>query len=408
MGDGIIDSIEEKARELWQLPGRELDKVETAAKDTITNLENAAQAYLDQFNALRNPQRGNAPGASEADPQTAGSPDTAPPSDTTSPGAKKPAEEPWWKKAWNGLFGSGKPSDDDDPKNTSFGGRFGGGILGMLIEGIVLLFSLLAGGLSGLFSAIGNFFSTDDSGETITQRLGEAVATGAEKVADTFRKDEKAIGGFAKTVETDAGKVVGAVEGGIQKGYGAVSVSAKETYAVGYLMTKGWTIEHASGIIANFKAETSLNPDLYGHGAEAKGMPGEAYGIGQWHKDRQAEFAKWAGHDIHGSSLTEQLAFTNYEMRNGKEQHAGAKIMSTQSPEQAAAACCEFYERPGDIPGQSDVRARMAREIFIAYNNQPHMDMQGAQVSSSSAPLATVPVVTGNLQLIRPAPALRG
>lgn len=126
--------------------------------------------------------------------------------------------------------------------------------------------------------------------------------------------------------------------------------------AVSYFISQGWTREQAAGIVANLVAESGVDP----HRAQIGGGPG--YGIAQWEGPRQAEFARWAGHDIHGSSLQQQLAFVQYELTHG-ESGAGARLRGAGSAGEAAAIVCRYYERPADTVGQSNYRAGLAGDI---------------------------------------------
>jgi hypothetical protein len=137
----------------------------------------------------------------------------------------------------------------------------------------------------------------------------------------------------------------------------------KRTQAIAYFMSQGLTKEQASGMVASLFTESNLRNDVYGHGAEAKGMPGEAYGIAQWHKDRQAEFAKFIGHDIHSSTFEEQLAFAYYEITSGKEQTAGRMIRGARTAYEAGAASSTYYERPKDKYGNAIVRGNLAEKF---------------------------------------------
>lgn len=113
--------------------------------------------------------------------------------------------------------------------------------------------------------------------------------------------------------------------------------SAKE--AVQFFIGKGWTAEQAAGIVGNLQAESgaSLRIDALGDG-------GKAYGIAQWHPDRQRNFAKVAGKDIRESSFQEQLAFVHWELNN-TESKAGGIIKKAKTAEEAAWLFDEYYER---------------------------------------------------------------
>ncbi|MVW80174.1 phage tail tip lysozyme [Bordetella sp. 02P26C-1] len=100
----------------------------------------------------------------------------------------------------------------------------------------------------------------------------------------------------------------------------------------------GYKREHAVGIVANLVAESSLNPAAVGDG-------GRAYGLAQWHPDRQANFKRVFGKDIKGSTVEEQLKFIDWELRN-TERKAREKLLAATTPQQAADAFRVHYERP--------------------------------------------------------------
>lgn len=109
---------------------------------------------------------------------------------------------------------------------------------------------------------------------------------------------------------------------------------------IAQLGSYGWTPEQAKGITANLNAEsTGLNH-------KAVGDSGKAYGVAQWHPDRQADFKKFSGKDIKNSTLSDQIDFVNYELQHGKEQAAGRAIAATTNAADAAAVATAQYERP--------------------------------------------------------------
>lgn len=132
----------------------------------------------------------------------------------------------------------------------------------------------------------------------------------------------------------------------------------------------GWSPAAAAGIVANMMAESGLDPTKVGDN-------GQAYGIGQWHPDRQADFMKLFGHSIVGSSLGEQIAFYNAELRGHVDglffdsgaANAGALMNSTAnlSPAQAAADVSAGDERPADKYGAALNRATWATQFATAH-----------------------------------------
>lgn len=130
---------------------------------------------------------------------------------------------------------------------------------------------------------------------------------------------------------------------------------AQTAGVVDRLQQMGWTQEQASGLAANFWKESLFNPT-------AVGDNGHAYGIGQWHEDRQAEFKKRFGIDIRQSTLDQQLQFADYELRHGKEQKAGQALSAAASAQDAGGIVSRLYERPAD-PREEYSRGQMAAAI---------------------------------------------
>jgi hypothetical protein len=132
-------------------------------------------------------------------------------------------------------------------------------------------------------------------------------------------------------------------------------VSAQQAYA--YFIHEGWTGPQACGIIANIQNESQFNPAIFGDN-------GTAYGICQWHPDRQANFAAFTGVQIQGSTYGQQLAFINYELRNGSEQPAGRQLLQTSTANAAGYAMCFYYERPQNKEYVSQQRGALAQTWY--------------------------------------------
>jgi len=117
--------------------------------------------------------------------------------------------------------------------------------------------------------------------------------------------------------------------------------SAIQGSARSYFESMGWSPAQAAGIVQRLAQESypHLDPNAVGDG-------GKAYGVAQWHRDRQLDFEKWAGKSIMGSSREEQLAFVNYELTKGKERAAGNMLRKAQSQQDAHRIFTNEYERP--------------------------------------------------------------
>ena len=136
-------------------------------------------------------------------------------------------------------------------------------------------------------------------------------------------------------------------------------VQALAQSAVAYFQSRGWTHEQAAGIAANLQYESNFNP----HGPAGDG--GLARGIAQWHPDRQADFARHFGHDLSQSTLQEQLAFVDWELKQGqlRLQAAGARLRNARTAREAGAIVSRGYEAPAAGDLNADIRGNLAEQI---------------------------------------------
>lgn len=118
-----------------------------------------------------------------------------------------------------------------------------------------------------------------------------------------------------------------------------VGQSGSSSEAMNFFQSKGWSKEQAAGIVGNLQAESGKNLRT-----NAVGDNGTAYGIAQWHPDRQAKFQQVMGIPIRQSNFQQQLQFVDWELKN-TEAKAGNILRSAQSAEQAASLLDQYYER---------------------------------------------------------------
>lgn len=142
---------------------------------------------------------------------------------------------------------------------------------------------------------------------------------------------------------------------------------------IDYFRAKGWTEDQAKGIAANIEQESGFRADAEGDG-------GNAYGLAQWHPDRQANFAKFSGKDIRDSTAQEQLDFIHYELTRGKEKAAGERLKMASSASEAAAIVSQYYERPADQDREIERRAAIAN----SYGGTPQAESQAPVVDLSN------------------------
>lgn len=146
-----------------------------------------------------------------------------------------------------------------------------------------------------------------------------------------------------------------------------IPVSGAEIQAANTFAALGWDKNQAAGIGANLQAESGLNPF-------ATGDHGQAYGIAQWHKDRQAEYEKLFGHTMqsvrdYNQALREQEQFVQYELTKGMRRHAGDILRAAKTAAQAGDAVSRYYESPKDTNGAAAARAANAQKVVVQVNN---------------------------------------
>lgn len=145
-------------------------------------------------------------------------------------------------------------------------------------------------------------------------------------------------------------------------------------------MGMGWTKEQAAGIAANILRESGGNPYSVGDG-------GKAYGIGQWHPDRQEDFKRVFQRDIRDSTLDDQLKFFDWELRNGPGQQrvAGDLLARATSASRAAAIVSQYHERPADVEGEKYKRGIMADRIWGAMGGSAGASSQAGDATGVTA-----------------------
>lgn len=161
----------------------------------------------------------------------------------------------------------------------------------------------------------------------------------------------------------------------------------EEQAAMAYFQAQGWSREQAAGLAANIKRESAFR-------ADAVGDNGKAYGIGQWHPDRQAVFQKVFGKPIQGSSIEEQMAFMQYELTQGNERKAGNLLKGATRADEAAAIVSKHYERPADREGEAAKRGQMALAMLGGVPGASQAAVGAGAVQVAQANAAATPGAT--------------
>lgn len=128
--------------------------------------------------------------------------------------------------------------------------------------------------------------------------------------------------------------------------------------ALDFFETKGYSKHHSAAIVGNLLCESSLNIKAIGDG-------GKAYGIAQWHPNRQKMFKKVIGKDIRHSNLKDQLEFVHWELHN-TESKAGGIFKTAKNVWEAASLFDRHYERSSGKARKT--RISLSKKIFSSLN----------------------------------------
>ena len=161
-----------------------------------------------------------------------------------------------------------------------------------------------------------------------------------------------------------------------------VSATGSAREAITFFEGKGWTKAQAIGIAANIEAESKFKTNAVGDG-------GKAYGVAQWHPDRQRKFQEVYGKNIREANFQEQLEYVNWELNN-TEKKAGAIIRQTQTAASAAAAVDQYYERSSGAHRQ--IRINLAEK----YARGEGLTAQTTPPAPSAPGPTTPPATTGS------------
>jgi len=158
--------------------------------------------------------------------------------------------------------------------------------------------------------------------------------------------------------------------------------AAAQQRALQYFMQNGYSSAQSYGIVANLTQESGMNTG-------AVGDSGQAYGLAQWHPDRQKDFKDFFGKDIRQSTERDQLDFINYELQN-KEKRAGDALAGTKTASEAADVFRRLYERPAENSADAAKRMLMANQLRDL-SSEPNAYQTVSQPSAPVSTAASVP-----------------
>jgi len=217
-----------------------------------------------------------------------------------------------------------------------------GGLLGAVIGTAIfppgggLAGALLGGGI-GFAASIAASLMSESSGldEYVGGKLFNIFFADEKLAAEEKRKTEAA----EARAPTSSGRITGLMA--TPEEIKLVSENGDAQVAMDFFISKGYTEAAAAGIVGNLIVESNLKTDIIGDG-------GKAYGIAQWHPDRQAKFAEVYGKPIQTTTFKEQLEYIDWELNN-TERRAGELLVNVVDPSYAAAIVDSKYERSSGI-----------------------------------------------------------
>jgi len=157
---------------------------------------------------------------------------------------------------------------------------------------------------------------------------------------------------------------------------GSATSGDARSRAMAFFTSMGWSQAQAAGIVSNLSHESGLNPG-------AVGDSGLAFGIAQWHPDRQANFKSWSGKDIKNSTLDDQLRFVQYELTRGAEQRAGQMLLAARNAQDAGSIMSRYYERP--LAADAEAAKRSATAVQLSAQTVIHVNGSADPMSTANA-----------------------
>ncbi|WP_233863019.1 phage tail tip lysozyme [Paraburkholderia adhaesiva] len=279
-------------------------------------------------------------------------------------------------KKWFGMGGDDKPGTNGQPGSSSPSSASGAPQTGNLFNQSHIV-------LDPNWTVAGEAHRLAQGAVTLGKYFMGAVSTPAHAAALGV-EDPKKLASHAAAINGDDPRPGNAAD------------------AIAYFMKHGnLTRAQAAGIAAGDMVESGLHANILGD-------DGTAYGAGQWHAKRQAEFKKLFGHDIKGSSLREQYDFQLWELTHG-ELAAGRTLNQQTSAAGAGAVMSGLYERPRAILKEEFKRALLAdsydrgdynmtpadaeRLAIHRFGNQYNFNMQTKGMSGQQQRAATQQVI---------------
>lgn len=283
-----------------------------------------------------------------------------------------------WREFWNelGLIGDRAASELFTPMRDQLDsmtrfldahaaewGKTIGDFVKSSSESIQKIFGVLGSVATGIDAlAHGDIGAVGDAAKDVAKGTGDILSDafdarpGSLGDKESWKSLDALRGTFRRMLGIDDGKISGDV----------TPQSAHD-----FFVSRGWKHEQATGIIANLLSENAqMDPAMSGDN-------GLAYGIAQWHRDRQATFSRIMRKDIRKSNAMEQLAFIDWELRN-TERAAGDRLRMATLPGVAADVVSRFYERPRAVDEAAYNRSQLAESMAPKLNQTNNITINGS------------------------------
>jgi hypothetical protein len=169
-----------------------------------------------------------------------------------------------------------------------------------------------------------------------------------------------------------------------------LNVRLREQTGIESLREMGMSNIDSAAVMANITRENG-KLDPFAEGDKNKKGEYEAYGLLQWHADRQKNYEKVFGHSMKSvvdadKAFAEQMEFINIE-RQTTEKGAWNKMQNVENdPYHRGAAFSQYYVRPGDVEGEKSARGQAALGYAQQYGDV-HITVSGVSDPQEAAKL---------------------
>ncbi|HAP27312.1 MAG TPA: hypothetical protein DCR74_17180 [Achromobacter sp.] len=146
--------------------------------------------------------------------------------------------------------------------------------------------------------------------------------------------------------------------------------------AVRFFERKGYSLDEAAGLAAHLQIQSGFDP-------RAEQEDGRFYGIAMWDRARQAEFRRAIGVVIEQSTLEEQLAFVDWELKNTRRS-AREELAASTNAAQAGVAAYRYFglDRYQSVDAAEAQRREVAAPVIAGVADMERREQASAAAAS--------------------------